>query len=321
VILLAGLAKAGNAPVAVTPPFADRLFPYVTYGEVWQGTPARRSDVALPNVAIVYGAGEDRAVIAEAGRIAFYLGHWVEDAGFSVEAVTAKKLPPLMVSDAVDLPASNLIVAGRNNRYVKKYGIAFGDPTVASRDDGARKLLFAAGASAADDIRAIRYLADVRLNFKAGAYATFFNFVRLRGYLEEENWAAATDAVEHPLGLSACGKNMALMAPMVAQAPDRIKQVIRRRNELLYTALPAAAGKRDGPAAEAAWHEAMQTCYACHQGAGGFPVMRKFKPLESIHAKHQRIAERFDFEESCVTCHDGDTAVRGYAAKPKGTGG
>jgi hypothetical protein len=53
----------------------------------------------------------------------------------------------------------------------------------------------------------------------------------------------------------------------------------------------------------------MLTCYQCHQGIG-IPQVRRFKPVEEIHAKHQRIAEGFGL--SCTACHAGQTQIRGY---------
>ncbi len=64
--------------IAVQPSFADRLFPYIAYAEVWGDTPARSKDATVPNAAIVYGAEADRDVLAEAGTIAFYLGNWAD---------------------------------------------------------------------------------------------------------------------------------------------------------------------------------------------------------------------------------------------------
>ncbi|MFN3599319.1 MAG: hypothetical protein ACK4VK_06260, partial [Aquificaceae bacterium] len=84
-----------------------------------------------------------------------------------------------------------------------------------------------------------------------------------------------------------------------------------------YKELPKALEERDKERAVSLWKEAMQTCYQCHQGIQ-VPQVRKFKPLESIHAKHQQIAEGFGLvkvvgtEKSCIACHTGPTAIRGY---------
>jgi len=51
-LLLLPFGVALAQPV-IEPNFADRLFPYVTYGEVWSGTPAMLKDVAIPNVLVV----------------------------------------------------------------------------------------------------------------------------------------------------------------------------------------------------------------------------------------------------------------------------
>ncbi|WP_213032485.1 hypothetical protein, partial [Acinetobacter baumannii] len=120
-----------------------------------------------------------------------------------------------------------------------------------------------------------------------------------------------------PMGLSACGKNMALAGPMVAQWGDDLKAVVRHRNNILYNELPKALEAEDKEKAVNLWKEAMLTCYQCHQGIN-VPQVRRFKPIESIHAKHQQIAESFGLvkvigrEKSCIACHAGPTTIRGY---------
>ena len=46
VVSAAWATAADSTPIKVEPPFADRLFPYVAYRTVWQGTPAQREGVA-----------------------------------------------------------------------------------------------------------------------------------------------------------------------------------------------------------------------------------------------------------------------------------
>jgi hypothetical protein len=180
-----------------------------------------------------------------------------------------------------------------------------------------KRILVVGGANKEQTIQSAKYLADVRLNFKAGAYRTFFSFVALRGHIEKGEFDTALRLVRSPLGLSACGKNMALAGPMVAQWPDDIKAVVRKRNAILYQELPKALEERDKEKAVALWKDVMLTCYQCHQGVG-IPQVRKFKPVEEIHAKHQRIAEGFGLvqvvgdQKSCIACHAGQTQVRGY---------
>jgi len=57
-LILLPVFSAFAQPV-IEPNFADRLFPYITYSEVWTGTPAVLKDVAVPNTLIVYGSKED----------------------------------------------------------------------------------------------------------------------------------------------------------------------------------------------------------------------------------------------------------------------
>jgi hypothetical protein len=317
-LLLLPFGAALAQPV-IEPNFADRLFPYITYGEVWSGTPAMLRDVAIPNVLVVYGSKEDPEVVAQAGKIAFYLGQWVEDIGFGAEEVKQSKIPPLLVSDAQlkNLQWKNIIVVGTNNDVVKELGLTFEKPTIKMVEKDGKRILVVGGANKEQIIQSAKYLTDVRLNFKAGAYRTFFSFVALRGHIEKGEFDAALRLVRSPLGLSACGKNMALAGPMVAQWPDDIKAVVRKRNAILYQELPKALEEKDKEKAIALWKDAMLTCYQCHQGIG-IPQVRKFKPVEEIHAKHQRIAESFGLvqvvgdQKSCIACHAGQTQIRGY---------
>ena len=313
------LISVAFAQPFIDPPFADRLFPYVKYGEVWTGTPAVIRDATVPNTLVVYGLKEDPEVVALAGRIAYYLGQWTEDIGFTAEDVRQSRMPELLVSDqrVKNIEYQNLIVVGTNNDLVKELGLSFDKPTVKLvRKDG-KQILVVGGANKEQVIQAGRYLADVRLNFKAGAYRTFFAFVALRGYIEKGEFDSALRLVRSPMGLSACGKNMALAGPMVAQWGEDLKAVVRHRNNILYNELPKALEAKDKERAVNLWKEAMLTCYQCHQGIG-VPQVRKFKPVEAIHAKHQQIAESFGLvkvvgaEKSCIACHAGNTNIRGY---------
>ena len=314
ITLKATAMESPDFPVKVSPPFSDRLFPYITYDEVWERTPVKREDVAVPNVFIIYGHGEDRDIIAEAGRLSFYLGNWVEDIGFHTEDFVNKRMPRILATDneMANLSLSNFIVIGANNRLIPAYSIKFVGPSVMYRNIDGKKYLFVGGKTRKETLDAIRYMADVRLNFKSGAYKTFFNFVKLKGYLESKNWDAALETIESPVGLSACGKNMAISAPSMMKAPEKVRDHIAHRNDILYTQLPGAVRGEDRDKAANIWHEAMTTCYGCHQGLGNIPKLRKFKPLKSIHAKHQRIAARFSSLGGCEACHMEETRVRGY---------
>ncbi|SHK56734.1 cellulose biosynthesis cyclic di-GMP-binding regulatory protein BcsB [Thermocrinis minervae] len=318
-LLLLSMSGIALGQPLIDPNFADRLFPYITYSTVWSGTPATLSDVAVPNVLIVYGKKEDPDVVALAGKIAYYLGQWTDDIGFSVEDVKQSRIPELLVNDErlKSLDYKNLIVVGTNNSVVKELGLKFEGPTIKVIQKDGKNIMLVGGKTKEDVIKAGKYLADVRLNFKAGAYKTFFSFVALRGYIEKGEFDAALRLIRSPQGLSACGKNMALAAPMVANWNDDIKAVVKKRNSILYSELPKAIESKDKNKAVELWKEAMFTCYQCHQGID-IPQLRKFKPLESIHSKHQRIAESFGLivkagnEVSCVACHSGKTSIRGY---------
>ncbi len=317
--IVLGVISISLAQPVIDPPFADRLFPYVTYGEVWTGTPAVIKDAVIPNTLVVYGSKEDPDIVALAGRIAYYLGQWTEDIGFTAEDVRQSKMPELLVSDQrlKSINYQNLIVVGVNNDIVKELGLSFEKPTIKLVQKDGKNILIVGGANKEQIMQAGRYLADVRLNFKAGAYRTFFSFVALRGYIEKGEFDAGLRLIKSPMGLSACGKNMALAGPMVAQWGDDLKAVVRHRNNILYNELPKALEAKDKEKAVNLWKEAMLTCYQCHQGIN-VPQVRRFKPIESIHAKHQQIAESFGLvkvigtEKSCIACHAGPTTIRGY---------
>ncbi len=318
-LLVLGVVSISLAQPVIDPPLADRLFPYVTYGEVWTGTPAVIKDAVIPNTLVVYGSKEDPDIVALAGRIAYYLGQWTEDIGFNAEDVRQSRMPELLVSDQrlSGLNYQNLIVVGINNDIVKDLGLSFEKPTIRVVQKDGKNILIVGGATKEQIMQAGRYLADIRLNFKAGAYKTFFSFVALRGYIERGEFDAGLRLVRSPMGLSACGKNMALAGPMVAQWGDDLKAVVRHRNNILYNQLPKALEAKDKEGAVNLWKEAMFTCYQCHQGIN-VPQVRRFKPVESIHAKHQQIAESFGLvkvigtEKSCIACHAGPTNIRGY---------
>ncbi len=318
-LIVLGVVSISLAQPVIDPPFVDRLFPYVTYGEVWTGTPAVIKDAVIPNTLVVYGSKEDSDIVALAGRVAYYLGQWTEDIGFTAEDVRQSKMPELLVSDQrlKGLSYQNLIVVGVNNDIVKELGLSFEKPTIKVVQKDGKNILIVGGANKEQIMQAGRYLADVRLNFKAGAYRTFFSFVALRGYIEKGEFDAGLRLIKSPMGLSACGKNMALAGPMVAQWGDDLKAVVRHRNNILYNELPKALEAKDKEKAVNLWKEAMLTCYQCHQGIN-VPQVRRFKPTESIHAKHQQIAESFGLvrvigtEKSCIACHAGPTTIKGY---------
>lgn len=303
----------------VDPPFADRLFSYVKYAETWTGTPATIRDATLPDTLVVYGSKEDPEIVALAGRIAYYLGQWTEDIGFTLEDIKQSRMPELLISDqklkAIDY--QNIIVVGINNDVVKDLGLSFEKPTIKLVQKDGKNILVVGGATKEQIIQAGKYLADIRLNFKVGAYRTFFSFVALRGYIERGEFDAGLRLVRSPMGISACGRNMALAGPMVEKWGEDLKAVVRYRNSILYNELPKALEAKDKEKATSLWKEAMFTCYQCHQGIG-VPQVRKFKPLENIHARHQQIAESFGLvkvmgsEKSCIACHVGNTKIVGY---------
>jgi hypothetical protein len=295
-----------------------KRFPFVTYKRVWVGTPAESKEVAVPNVVIAYGRREPASVIALTGEIAYYLGQWTEDVGLNPRDVRKGRIPrvvmPLSEALKTDKP---IILVGTRNRVVRDLGISFRGPTLKVVDYRGRKVLIVGGRNSKEVVRAGRYLATRIIGFKAGAYRTFFSFVKLPGLIEKGNYEAALSLIRDPSGLSACGKNMSLAAPMMLRFPPEVKKVVRKRNRILYTELVEALRAGDGGRARDLWRSAMKTCYRCHQGLG-IERLRKFIPNPEIHSRHQRIALEMglvrvtDRGFDCSACHRGVTEIRGY---------
>ncbi len=295
-----------------------KRFPFITYKPAWTGTPAQSEEVAVPNVVITYGKNEDKSVVASASQIAYYLGQWTDDMGLTPKMVKEGKLPSLILPWTKALESGkNLIVVGTNNPLVKELGLTFKGPTLKVIEWKGRKVLIVGGRNTQEVLKASGFLAHRVVGFKAGAYKTFFSFVKLRGLIEHENYTAAIDLIRDSSGLSACGKNMSLAAPMMAKFPPEVKKVVKKRNRIMYVELVKALEAKDKDKAVNLWKEAMFTCYQCHQGIN-IKRLRKFVPNPEIHSKHQRIAQSFGLvkkvngQVSCTACHSGKTEHRGY---------
>ncbi len=288
-----------------------KKFPYIKYITAWKGTPAETKDVAVPNVYIVVGKEENREILSSAVRIAFYLGQWTDGIGLNPKLVKAGRIPKILISDeeVERFKDRHLIVVGTNNKIVKALGVKFEGPSLKVFEKKGRKILVVGGRNTKEVVRAAHFLADKVLAFKAGAYSTFFSWVRVRGMIEHGEFMSALDIIRDSRGVHACGRNMSIAAPMMAKFPPEVKKVVKKRNRIMYVELPKALEERDKERAKKLWREAMITCFQCHQGIG-IPKLRKFEPLADIHSKHQRIAKRYGL--SCKDCHYGITEYRGY---------
>ncbi|WP_461828821.1 cellulose biosynthesis cyclic di-GMP-binding regulatory protein BcsB [Aquifex sp.] len=288
-----------------------KKFPYIKYTTAWKGTPAEAKDVAVPNVYIVYGEKEPQKIVSAAGKIAFYLGQWTDGIGLSPALVKQGKIPKLIITDkeVSKYKDRHLIVVGVNNEIVKELGLKFNGPSLKVVEKDGRKILIVGGRNEKEVLKAANFLADRIISFKAGAYSTFFSWVRVRGMIEHGNLVAALDILEDSKGVKACGRNMSLAAPMMAKFPPEVKKVVKKRNKIMYKELPLALKEGNKEKALKLWREAMVTCFQCHQGIG-IPKLRKFEPLADIHSKHQRIAKRYGLD--CAACHYGITEYRGY---------
>ncbi len=308
--ILFAFASITFSKVILEPPAEVKRFPFITYTKVWEGTPAESEDTAVPNVVITYGKGEPRSVVSVAVEIAYSLGQWTDDPGLSPRKVRKGSYPAIVLPIKKALSSGKpVILIGTNNAVVKSTPMTFRGPTLRVIEKDGRKILIVGGRNTKEVLRAGHFLARRIIGFKAGAYRTFFSFVRLRGMIEKENYESALELIKSPAGLSACGKNLSLMAPMVLKMPKDVKKVVKERNRLLYVQLSSAVREGDKNMALNAWKKAMRTCYQCHQGLG-VPRLRKFIPNKEIHSKHQRIAKRWGLD--CTACHQRITEVRGY---------
>ncbi len=291
-----------------------KRFPFITYKEAWTGTPAQSREVAVPAVVITYGEKEKKELVEEAVNIAYFLGQWTEDVGITPRMVRKGKLPSLILPLSKALKTDkNLILIGTRNKIVKNLNIAFRGPTLKVISWQGRKILLVGGRNPTEIKSAARFLAYRIVGFKAGAYKTFFSFVKLRAMIEKEDFSSALNLIKDPSGLSACGKNMSLAAPMMLRFPPEVKKIVKERNIILYKKIPQALRTKDKEKAIKLWRKAMITCYRCHQGLG-IKRLRRFIPNENIHSKHQKIAEDFGLlkKEGCGICHKGITEIRGY---------
>ena len=287
-----------------------KRFPFIRYQKVWQKTPAETEDVAVPNVYIVVG-DEDPKVLEAISRISFFLGQWTDALGINPEMVTKNEIPRIVIRDYEydRYSDKNLIVIGEKNSIARRLNLKCKKACLKVKTVGRRALLFAGGGDDDEIIKAIRILSDKILAFKVGAYRTFFSWVKLRGLIEHKETTSALELLQSPTGVHACGRNMSLAAPMIKRFPKKVKEIIQRRNRIMYKELPDALADRDIKRAKRLWMEATTTCFMCHKGIG-IKRLRTYSPNPIIHSKHQRIARKFGL--SCKDCHKGITSYTGY---------
>lgn len=319
--LLTTIAQAAVSPaVQIGPtPLADRRFPYVQEGVAFEGTFLRNAQTRLSAPVLSYPAGEAEWA-ARLGDVAFALGQ-LSEAPAEAGPGRPEHFRPLVVADSqlspATLRAQPVIWAGPRDRLpaalrAKLHAeVLAAGPAVWVVPGGlhpAQPTMVLTGPNRAAVEQAIGYLAHEGLYRKSGAYDGLFSFVRLRGYLEHENYLAAIQLLDDPRGVAGCAKPVDL-ARRKPPMPPAAQAMAARRNELVFKELRAALQAQDKAAAVTTWKAAMGTCFACHQGAG-IPQVRKFKPLEYPHRAHQAIAAKAGL--TCAACHEGPTAIRGY---------
>lgn len=309
--LLAPAVMAASGIQIGPTPASDRRFPFVTEGPAFTGTPLAVKQARLPGVLIVTGTPSARQS-TQAASLALTLGQWTDAPGDAPLAKAASELTP------EDLKARHLVILGRENALVEKLGpkvprdLGQNGPAlwvVENAFAADRHAMILAGRNDAELDQAVDYLANERLFFKAGAYDGFMAFVKLRTYLEKENFQAASDLLDDPRQLRGCAKPVQIMGPKMAALPPEVGKLAQHRNQLVFGGIRQAVAQGDKATAVAKWQETMNTCYACHQGRGGMQV-RKYKPLEFPHRQHQEIAQRAGLD--CISCHQGPTQYVGY---------
>ncbi len=296
--------------VEVYPKFADRTFPYVRYDTSFVGFPFQSSDVLLPNFRILVSPKESPEILQKVFNVAYFVGQWTDDFGSSRFNFQKDSFPNLVELSENTEYEGNLVVVGTKNELFKrimgkKHLKKLGESVIYVSDEGNRKIMFIFG-NKEGILEALDYLAFKRLNFKIGAYKGFFNFVRLRGYLEHGYFLSAKELVQAPNKIRMCFKNLAIASKFIHRMPKDFVEKAKLRNRLIFKELISAIEKEDKVKAISIWKEAMETCYYCHQEK----KYRKYKPLKQVHEYHQRIALRY--VKDCSTCHTGYTSIRGY---------
>lgn len=299
--------------IHIEPPLADRLFPYVKIGTIWEGIPISKSDAIIPNCAFLISENESRQIILQSEKLIFSLGNWVDDPDYEVKHFMQKQFPKLIYTDLASIPDSiqNIIIIGNQNNLLSKFKVISQKPSIVLKEKYGKKYLFVTGHDVPQVLQAIQYLA-IKIAFKANAYKTFLNFTLVRALIDKKNYEAAQYLLESVRGVAACGRNMVMAQPMIAQFSKDVKNIVKLRNSILYAKLPQMLTTHNYQKSVALWEDAMKTCYICHQGTKNILPLRQFKPLENIHSLHQKFVEKFNLKEGCNTCHHGDTRIRGY---------
>ena len=310
--LAAGGAWATPKLQILPTPVADRTFQFVKPGKSFLGTPLE-VDSLTPHTLFVVGRNDSGELFVQASTMAFMVGQWAQEPGTSVEMVkTNRNLGPVVLDTDItedQLAGYDLVLLGKKNRLY---------PQIAPRLSGrgsfvevvkdalspGRDLMFVS------DKQAAFYLANKRLYFKSGAYKGFFNFVKTRALIEQENFAEALYSLDDPEGVRGCGKPVILAIGHKETLPPAMLKVAAERNKLVFKDLRQWLNLGAKNAAVATWQAAMETCYACHQGQGGVKRYRNFVPNQPEHSHHTKIASRFGL--ACDTCHKGKTAMVGY---------
>ncbi len=317
VLMLTAVDAWAQPKIQIMPsPLSDRTFQFVKPGKSFLGTPLE-IDSLTPHALFVFGRTDSSQFAVQAATMAFMVGQWAQDPGTSVEMVkTNRNLGPLLLdTDITDdqIAQHNLVLMGKGNRFY---------PQISPRLSGSGsfvqvlKDVLAPGRQVMfiSDTRAASYLANKRLYFKSGAYKGFYNFVKTRALIEQENFAEALYSLDDPEGVRGCGKPVILAIGHKQDLPPAMLNVAAERNKLVFKDLREWLRLGAKNAAVATWQSAMEKCYACHQGQDGVKRFRNFVPNQLEHGHHTKVAARFGLE--CDTCHKGKTAMVGYYSEP-----
>lgn len=302
--------------IVVQPPMADRLFPPIKIGTAWKGSPMSKDDVLLPGVVIVTPVKETAGLALHLAELGMALGHFADDPGFYLDSAKEVHLPSYFakiesMNELATIGSDHVIFIGTNQTAREYFGVDIKGPSIRLIQKLNKNILLLAAPDIIQLKEVISYYAR-RLYFRASAYQTFFSFVHLRYLLESENFEAAQMLIASVRGISACGRNILMAQPMIASFSVEAKDVVKKRNAILYQKLPQVIQAKNKEQCAKLWKEAMETCYACHQGTESMAPLRKFTVHEIPHSFHQRIGQFYAVSLECQDCHSNKTEIRGY---------
>ncbi len=312
ILMITVSARAEKKLQILPTPVSDRTFQYVEISETFMGTPLA-IEAVVPHALFVIGAEESADLFIQTAGMAYMIGQWTQDPGTSIQKIKQNdNLAPVALDKDLteeDIKEFNIVLVGTKNIFYQRIKDKLtGDGSfIQVIKDGlapGRDVLFVS------DKKSAFYLANKRLYFKSGAYKGFFNFVKIRLLIEQDNYEEALFSLDNPEGVRGCGKPVILAIGHKENLSPKMLAVAKKRNKIVFKDLRQELVARNKAKAIEVWHSAMETCYACHQGRDGVEKYRKYTPNKGEHSYHQVIVKKLGFE--CSTCHSGTTLQVGY---------